>query len=77
MKVCVLAPRFPYPENGGDVVLINDIMQYFKDIGYDVILLSYYEQGQVCYISRHYKNIDKIIVSPVDVSSCGISPRRV
>ena len=61
MKVCVLAPRFPYPENGGDVVLINDIMQYFKDIGYDVILLSYYEQGQVCYISRHYKNIDKII----------------
>jgi len=60
-KVCVLAPRFPYPENGGDVVLINDIMQYFKDIGYDVILLSYYEQGQVCYISRHYKNIDKII----------------
>lgn len=45
-KVCILAPRFPYPENGGDVVLLNDIIQYFKNIGYEVILVSYYEKYQ-------------------------------
>lgn len=59
-KVCVLTSRFPYPENGGDVVLINDIMQYFKDIGYEVILLSYYEKWQQSFVSKTYKNIDKI-----------------
>lgn len=61
-RVCILTSRFPYPENGGDVVLINDIMRYFKEIDYEVILLSYYESHQKQDITYNYDNIDKMIV---------------
>lgn len=61
MKVCLVVPRFPFPENGGDVVLLNDIMHYFKDIGYEVILLSYVERGQFFPARKEFFNfIDKI-----------------
>jgi hypothetical protein len=30
MKICILTPRFPFPENGGDVLRINNIARYLK-----------------------------------------------
>lgn len=42
MKICILTPRFPYPENGGDVLRINAIAKYLKSKGHTLILVSYY-----------------------------------
>ncbi|MBD5437933.1 MAG: glycosyltransferase [Treponema sp.] len=41
MKLCLLAPRFPFPENGGDVVRINSIARYLKGKGNELILISF------------------------------------
>lgn len=45
--VCILAPRYPFPEIGGDVLRINSIAKYFKSIGKKVILVSFYENNQM------------------------------
>lgn len=44
MKICILTPRFPFPENGGDVLRINNIARYLKSQGHKLILVSFYEQ---------------------------------
>ena len=44
MKICILTPRFPFPENGGDVLRINNIARYLKSEGHSLILVSYCEQ---------------------------------
>lgn len=41
MKLCLLAPRFPFPENGGDVLRINSIARYLKAKGNELILISF------------------------------------
>lgn len=41
MKICILAPRFPFPENGGDVLRINNIARYLKSQNHQVILVSF------------------------------------
>ncbi len=41
MKLCILAPRFPFPENGGDVLRINGIARYLKGKGNELILISF------------------------------------
>lgn len=41
MKLCLLAPRFPFPENGGDVLRINSIARYLKGKGNELILISF------------------------------------
>ncbi len=61
MKICIVTPRFPYPENGGDVVLINDIIHYLSDKGNEIILLSYYEKEQIGLINQNYEHIKQII----------------
>lgn len=43
MKICILTPRFPFPENGGDVLRINHIAGYLKSQGHELILLSFCE----------------------------------
>lgn len=43
MKICILTPRFPFPENGGDVLRINNIARYLKQKGFEIILVSFYE----------------------------------
>lgn len=43
MKVCILTPRFPFPENGGDVLRINNIARNLKEQGHQLILVSFYE----------------------------------
>lgn len=43
MKLCLLAPRFPFPENGGDVLRINNIARYLKSKNCELVLISFYE----------------------------------
>lgn len=69
MKICILTPRFPYPENGGDVLRINHIAQYLKQQGNQLILISFCEQEPdiktaqklydrvYCYRRRKYESI--------------------
>ena len=40
MKICILTPRFPFPENGGDVLRINHIARYLKAQGHTLLLVS-------------------------------------
>ena len=44
MKICILAPRFPLPEAGGDLLRINNIARYLKSKGHFLILVSYTER---------------------------------
>jgi hypothetical protein len=41
MKICILTPRYPFPENGGDVLRINNIARYLKSKGHTLVLVSY------------------------------------
>lgn len=43
MKILILTPRFPFPENGGDVLRINNIARYLKKQGHKLVLLSFVE----------------------------------
>lgn len=43
MKICLLTPRFPFPENGGDVLRINNIARYLKTRGHELVLVSFCE----------------------------------
>lgn len=43
MKICILTPRFPMPENGGDVLRINNIVRYIKKKGHNLVLVSFCE----------------------------------
>lgn len=40
-KICILTPRFPLPENGGDVLRINNIALQLKREGYKLVLVSF------------------------------------
>lgn len=44
-KICILTPRFPVPENGGDVLRINNIARQLKREGYELILVSFEDDG--------------------------------
>lgn len=44
MKICILTPRFPFPENGGDVLRINAIARYLKKNNHELILVSFYDK---------------------------------
>lgn len=41
MKICILTPRFPFPENGGDVLRINNVARYMKTQGHSICLVSF------------------------------------
>lgn len=43
MKICLLTPRFPFPEKGGDVLRINNIARYLKRKGHTLVLVSFEE----------------------------------
>lgn len=43
MKICILTPRYPLPEAGGDLLRINNIARYLKTQGHQLILVSYTE----------------------------------
>lgn len=60
MRICILTPRFPIPENGGDVLRINNIARYLKAQGHQLVLLSFYENE--CDIKEAQKLYDKVYV---------------
>lgn len=43
-KICILAPRFPLPENGGDVLRINNVARQLRRQGYKLILVSFHDE---------------------------------
>ena len=45
MKICILTPRFPMPECGGDLLRINYIARHLKSQGHQLILVSYTEDN--------------------------------
>jgi hypothetical protein len=47
MKICILTPRFPFPETGGDLLRINNIAHYLRHQGHYLILVSFYEQNDL------------------------------
>ena len=40
MKICILTPRFPYPQFGGDALRINEIARHLRQQGHTLILVS-------------------------------------
>ena len=44
MKICILTPRFPFPETGGDVLRINNICRYLKGKGHTIILVTFFDK---------------------------------
>ena len=58
-KICILAPRFPLPENGGDVLRINNIARQLRKQGYKLILVSFHddESPQMYEAQRIYHKI--------------------
>lgn len=45
MKICILAPRYPFPEAAGDVLRINNLTRYFVRKGHKVILVSFFDKS--------------------------------
>jgi len=45
MKICILTPRFPFPENGGDTLRINNISRYLKRNGHTIVLVTFYDKS--------------------------------
>ena len=58
-KICILTPRFPFPENGGDVLRINSIARYLKTKGYELILVSFCD-GDICLKKPYFELYDTI-----------------
>lgn len=58
-KICILTPRFPVPENGGDVLRINNIARQLKREGYQLVLLTFEEDGapQIFEAERIYDKV--------------------
>lgn len=44
MTICILTPRFPFPENGGDVLRINNIARHLRAQGHRLVLVSFCEE---------------------------------
>ena len=57
MKICILTPRFPFPENGGDALRINNICRYLKSKGHTLILISYCSSAD---IQRQHNTLEQI-----------------
>jgi glycosyltransferase involved in cell wall biosynthesis len=63
MKICILTPRFPFPEHAGDVLRINNIAQYLKQRGNTILLLSFIENNNFSQWWGNYQLIyDKIFL---------------
>ena len=58
MRICILTPRFPFPEKGGDVLRINNIARYLKSQNHQLILLSFVESDPA--LKQAYELYDTI-----------------
>lgn len=61
MKICILTPRFPFPEYAGDVLRINAVARYLKSRGHTLVLVSlsdndrpHVREAQMLYDSVYY-----------------------
>ncbi|MCQ2310226.1 MAG: glycosyltransferase family 4 protein [Paludibacteraceae bacterium] len=59
MKICILTPRFPFPENGGDVLRINNVARYLKAQSHYLILISFAEETPN--LRQAYQLYDQVI----------------
>lgn len=59
MKICILTPRFPFPENGGDVLRINNIARYLKSKNHELILISF-SKDNIELEKEYFELYDKI-----------------
>ena len=59
MNICLLTPRFPFPQNGGDVLRINEIARYLKSKGHILTLVSFSDTAKPDLEAAHqlYDNI--------------------
>jgi len=62
MRICILTPRFPFPENGGDVLRINNVARYLKEQNHQLILVSYSQEDSD--FKQAYHLYDEIISIP-------------
>ena len=70
MKLCILTPRFPFPENGGDVLRINSIARYLKAKGHELILISFCF-GEIKLKKDYFDLYDTIyVVKKHKITSC-------
>ena len=46
MNICILTPRFPYPQFGGDALRINEIARHLKHRGHTLTLVSLSDEAQ-------------------------------
>lgn len=63
MKICILTPRFPYPQWGGDTLRINEIAKYLKQQGHQLILVSLSDVSSPD-TKAAYQLYDKVFVIP-------------
>lgn len=47
MRICILTPRFPFPQYGGDVLRINEIARYLKTQGHTLVLVSLSDNDKI------------------------------
>lgn len=59
MKICILTSRFPFPENGGDTLRINNIARYLKSKGLSLVLISFYN-GEIKLEKEFFELYDTI-----------------
>ena len=59
MKFCILTPRFPFPENGGDVLRINNIARYLKSKNHELVLVSFSDE-KIQVKEEYYRLYDTI-----------------
>lgn len=67
MNICILTPRFPFPQYGGDALRINEIARHLKRQGHKLILVSLsdekvtpIEQAHELYDRVYFVNRNKI-----------------
>lgn len=59
MKICILTPRFPFPQYAGDVLRINEIARYLKRHGHTLVLVSSSDEQEPA-VDEAFKLYDKV-----------------
>lgn len=59
MNICILTPRFPFPQYGGDALRINEVARYLKQQGHKLILVSL-SDGKIAPIKQAYELYDEV-----------------
>ena len=60
MKICILTPQFPFPEDGGRMLRIDLIARYLKSRGHSLVLVSYYSGDDIEPAKAPYDTIYRV-----------------